>query len=219
MFLRPKHGTSIRGVSVEFGRFTHKEEEFEVSLKVPTEHLDQYELWFRCSIAAVDIPVIGGATYVAALEDLKVAEKKGANKVQYMDFNFDGHPDVMVFESRGGGRGALNETFEVVLYNTETKAYERHDGLSDLCNPWADPATKQVHSTVAGRGLGGVAETYVWQNDTLVLKERITRVQKGESLITTTESMVRGELKVTSKQVEDLSEFTKEEPAGIKEKP
>ena len=73
--LRPRLGSELRGVSVDLGKFKVSEDEFSISLRVPTEHLEKYQLWFSCSIIWEEVPVIGGETFFVSLNELRRADQ------------------------------------------------------------------------------------------------------------------------------------------------
>jgi hypothetical protein len=135
-------------------------------------------------------------------------------KVTFEDFNFDGHPDKKVFVSRGGGSGALNEQFEISIYNPKTKIYEYSEQLSDLCNPEADKETKKITSHAKNGPFGWQSEVYVWKGKDLVLTERIRATENGPNLIVVTERLVDGKLIVISREIEDTEGNQESEQGG-----
>lgn len=135
-------------------------------------------------------------------------------KVTFEDFNFDGHPDKKVFVSRGGGSGALNEQFEISIYNPKTKIYEYNDQLSNLINPDADKETKQITTHAKNGPFGWMSEVYVWKGNDLVLTERIRGTENGRNLIVVTERLVDGKLIVISREIEDAESNQESEQVG-----
>jgi hypothetical protein len=135
-------------------------------------------------------------------------------KVTFEDFNFDGHPDKKVFVSRGGGSSAVNEEFEISIYNPKTKTYEHNDQLSNLCNPEPDAKKKEIHSCVKDGPRGGQSEVYVWKGKDLVLTEQIRTTENGPNLIVVTERLVDGKLIVISREIEDAEGNLVSEQSG-----
>lgn len=59
----------------------------------------------------------------------------GQSETTYVDLNFDGYPDKMVFVDRGAGRNACNTTFEISLFDPRTKQYVYNEQLSEVGSP------------------------------------------------------------------------------------
>ncbi|MBZ0244862.1 MAG: hypothetical protein K8H85_02845 [Cyclobacteriaceae bacterium] len=67
------------------------------------------------------------------------------------DFNFDGHPDVAVYNSEASGMKNIAE--DIYIFNVDKNAYFRNKILSESSNVYADSVSK----TVSTFGQGGMA--------------------------------------------------------------
>lgn len=136
-------------------------------------------------------------------------------EVSYEDYNFDGHPDKKVLTSKGGGRYTANETYEISLYNPATKTYILNEGLSELCSPWAEPKTKQIHSYVRGGTRSGVLSIFEWREQKLLLVKKETTTEEGAKLLTITERLIDGKMTVVSKTFIDSDSEDKAQQDGV----
>lgn len=129
------------------------------------------------------------------------------------DYNFDGHPDKKVFDSKGGGRYTVNEQFNISLFNPKTKTYELNQSLSALSNPYTDPKTKQVHASARQGTLGGEYQIYVWKGSELVLIERTIVKENNETqqIHTTVEKIIDGKMTKVSEDIETIEEYNQAE--------
>jgi hypothetical protein len=150
-------------------------------------------------------------TGFAVAEESVKADSEESKPTFNEDYNFDGHPDKKVFDSKGGGRYAVNEQFNIFLFNPKTKTYEFHERLSLFCNPYPDPKTKKVHSSGRNGAMGGEHEVYIWKESELVLIERtiIKDNNETEEIITTAEKLIDGKMTEVSRNVENYQEKQK----------
>ena len=89
------------------------------------------------------------------------------NLVEIDDYNFDNHPDIVMFAQSGTG-GVWNNIY---IYNPQTKSYAFHKELSALPDLFAD-AKKQTVSSYGKSGHAGMlytAQEYRWERGKPVL--------------------------------------------------
>jgi len=115
----------------------------------------------------------------------------------YVDLNFDGHPDKLEGESRGGGRNARNVTYQVSLFDPQTKTYVFNDALSTLGSLEAHPDSKTLTSFWRS-GPIDTSYVYQWEGFRLVLVQETVREFKDGGTSTTVKKLKNGKLEVAS---------------------
>jgi len=105
-----------------------------------------------------------------------VPRENGLGELSRVDFNFDGHPDLMMrvaFDSRTN-----NSYYCIWLYDAKTQTFVLSDELSHLTNPQPDPNNKTVvaRKNVICSERCYMEDTYAWSNGHLepVREESLT---------------------------------------------
>ena len=145
-------------------------------------------------------------TFYSPASLLGIKENKGV-AMRFDDFNFDGHPDVAVFNNEASGVKNLVE--DIYLFNSIRKRYFRNKLLSETANVSANTAQKTL-STFAQGGMASKiygSTTYVWEGDSLVstmdinqhyddsleMFIKITQKKVNNTWVTTTDTLTDSE--------------------------
>lgn len=96
---------------------------------------------------------------------------------EFLDYNFDGHADYRVFRELNG-RVAY---FDIYLYSTQSKSFQKSAALSELFSPKPNPETKEIECFWPGGHASMIyyMEIYEWVGEEL----KISRVVKQDYIV------------------------------------
>ena len=92
-------------------------------------------------------------------------------KGMFIDYNFDGYKDIRFNYDSGVNAYAVNQFYEVYLYNPLRKEFELNDTFTDLCNPTPFPKEKIIRTYRRELSFDRAwrVATYHWENKRLIL--------------------------------------------------
>lgn len=106
------------------------------------------------------------------LVEVKLPEEEvlgGGAPAELVDFNFDGYPDLSVFNMAGN----VQVMYDVYLFDPSQQKFVLNRKLSEMPCVEADPAKKLVLSNCNhSSACENWSETYRWSEDQLVLESR-----------------------------------------------
>ena len=174
----------------QFGKFLDTTIEVSINPTLPNYHFryrEYYEAgdispnigttFFRLDIYRNDIDTIlqviesssdvyGGPTnYEYGYNDIGL-------KGMLIDYNFDGYKDIRFNYMSGVNAYAVNQFYEVYLYNPLKNYFEFNNSFGDLCNPTPFPKEKVIRTYRRELSFGRRGEvcTYSWKNNKLILQ-------------------------------------------------
>lgn len=109
------------------------------------------------------------------------------------DMNFDTLPDFAVMEFAAAGP---NTPYLYFLFNAETGMFDASPALSRITAPVFDANSGTITSRWRDNAVRSGLDRYAWRDGTLVLVERIERLDDGSQCRTNTYSEQTGELKL-----------------------
>ncbi len=113
----------------------------------------------------------------------------GADFLQLVDANFDGHPDIDIFGMSGGA--GPNSTRNLFLFDAATRRFVFDETLSGLPQLHIDPRTRTIHSAQRGGCCNHSSETYRYIGGRLTLVASWEQSWLGESRVETTTGRLR----------------------------
>jgi len=126
--------------------------------------------------------------------------------IQSIDANFDGYPDLVIFENTGGA--GPNSSYNYFLFDPTIGRFVRSEELSELTQPQIDPKTKSVQSFWRDGAATHGAATYAWIHGKLVCTSSVETTYLDEAHIReTTQTLRHGKMHTRVRMLRAPSEI------------